>query len=133
MPGYGQVGALLIDLKINEEIKKNIEPEKQKDAYKYLTLSEKGGDISYLMMAIGYGGIFLVFFALVSWIFTVLAGLGAGSIIYYLVRRRQKAREELEALVKSNPEYWKPLVGKLEEILRQAGAKIYYKKTEQIR
>ena len=125
MPSIGAVTTLIVARRMDETIKATFDENTRQDAYKFLNLSSRSGDITYIVVAAVFGP-FLTIAALFA---TSINGLVAATVtgmifllaLYWAVWQRKKARKELNALVASNREHWLPIADKLEQIILNAG------------
>ena len=62
MPSIGAVTALIVSRRIDDAIKTNFDEKTRKDAYRFLNLSSKGGDTTYIIITAVFG-IFLTIVA----------------------------------------------------------------------
>ena len=125
MPSIGAVTALIVARRIDETIKVTFDEETRKDAYRFLNLSSRGGDTNYIITTAVFGVLLTIAASFATSVDRLMAATIVGVVsllaLYWAVRRRQKARRELDALVTSNKEYWLPIANKLEQIILDSG------------
>lgn len=127
MPSIGAATALIVARRIDEAIKATFDEKTREDAYRFLNLSSRGGDTTYIIVAAVFGtfSILTVAASFATSVDGLAAATVAGAIsllaLYWAIWRRKKARRELDALVASNREYWLPIADKLKQIVLGAG------------
>ncbi len=125
MPSIGTATALIVARRINEAMETSFDEKTRKDAYKFLTLSSDGGDITYIIIIIALGTLLTIdvfFIARINGlVIAIVTGVISLTAFYWAIWRRRKARRDLDALVTSNPTYWLPITNKVGQIILDAG------------
>lgn len=125
MPSIGAATAMIVSERIDRAVRASFDEQTQRDALRFLDLSSKAGDKMYVAMAATYGPLLTIAIATsvspghVVW--GLFTGVSCAALLFLAVRSRKKARLALDALVASDPEYWRPLSEKLKRIVLQAG------------
>ncbi len=125
MPSIGAATAFIVAKRIDDKIEATFDEKTRKDVYRFLNLSSKGGDMTYVIFISVFGPLLTVVASFATSVDGLIAAIIMGTIslsaLDWAVWRRNKARRELDALVASNREYWLPIADKLEQIVLSAG------------
>lgn len=124
MPSYGVAVGLARASYIKKEVEKAFQGSAREDAFKFLALSAEGGENLHVM--IGTFGALITSIILFNgpWIGAMVAGMVTSTLCVVLIRKRERARDELSRLTASNPVYWGPIQTQLEHIVASSGMNV---------
>ncbi len=122
MPSIGAATAIIVAQRIDAAVKTNFDEKTRKDAYKFLALSSRGGEVVSIILIAVIGTMLTIALATNENAFlTTITGSISLLALCWTIWRRKKARRDLDVLIASNPGYWLPIRSKLEQIILGAG------------